>query len=112
MKPQGTLIFRARWVKPKGVPVTAIEKICNEITVNFSIGKRNQPGGSASLALEMLEPYDGRLSRTVLRGERGWKAPDLPDSKGPWKALEDLCGFAFFFYKICGLRPVEKPIND
>jgi hypothetical protein len=24
----------------------------------------------------MLEPYDGKLSRTVLRGERGRKAPD------------------------------------
>ena len=28
---------------------------------------------------EMLEPYDGKLSRTVLRGERGGNAPDLPD---------------------------------
>ena len=27
----------------------------------------------------MLEPYDGKLSRTVLRGERGGNAPDLPD---------------------------------
>ncbi len=26
---------------------------------------------------EMLEPYDGKLSRTVLRGERGSNAPDL-----------------------------------
>ena len=26
----------------------------------------------------MLEPYDGKLSRTVLRGEGGRKAPDLP----------------------------------
>ncbi len=26
----------------------------------------------------MLEPYDGKLSRTVLRGERSRKAPDLP----------------------------------
>jgi len=25
-----------------------------------------------------LEPYDGKLSRTVLRGGRGRKAPDLP----------------------------------
>lgn len=25
-----------------------------------------------------LEPYDGKLSRTVLRGERSRKAPDLP----------------------------------
>ena len=27
----------------------------------------------------MLEPYDGKLSRTVLRGERGSNASDLPD---------------------------------
>jgi hypothetical protein len=26
----------------------------------------------------MLEPYEGKLSRTVLRGERGGNAPDLP----------------------------------
>ena len=26
----------------------------------------------------MLEPYDGKLSRTVLRGEWGCEAPDLP----------------------------------
>jgi len=30
------------------------------------------------VAFEGLEPYDGKLSRTVLRGERGRKAPDLP----------------------------------
>ena len=27
---------------------------------------------------EVLEPRDGKLSRAVLRGERGRKAPDLP----------------------------------
>ena len=27
----------------------------------------------------MLEPYEGKLSRTVLRGERGSNTPDLPD---------------------------------
>lgn len=27
----------------------------------------------------MLEPYDGKLSSTVLRGERGSNVPDLPD---------------------------------
>lgn len=30
----------------------------------------------------MLEPYDGKLSRTVLRGERGREAPDLPGNTG------------------------------
>jgi len=29
----------------------------------------------------MLEPYEGKLSSTVLRGERGCKAPDLPGTK-------------------------------
>lgn len=30
----------------------------------------------------MLEPYDGKLSSTVLRGERGSNASDLPDNIG------------------------------
>ena len=29
---------------------------------------------------EMLEPCEGKLSRTVLRGESGCKARDLPDA--------------------------------
>ena len=29
--------------------------------------------------LEKLEPYEGKLSSTVLRGEEGSNAPDLPD---------------------------------
>lgn len=28
---------------------------------------------------ELLEPYDAKVSCTVLRGERGSNAPDLPD---------------------------------
>lgn len=32
-----------------------------------------------SRGLEELEPYEGKLSRTVLRGERGSNAPALPD---------------------------------
>ena len=31
--------------------------------------------------LKLLEPYDWKLSRTVLRGERGSNAPDLPGMK-------------------------------
>ncbi len=30
------------------------------------------------LTFGRLEPYDGKLSRTVLRGERGGNTPDLP----------------------------------
>ena len=37
--------------------------------------QRVAPQGST---FEMLEPCDGKLSRTVLRGERGREAPDLP----------------------------------
>lgn len=49
--PEHQQYFRARQVKPKGLPVTIVEKICKEITVNFSIGKRKQPGGPARLNL-------------------------------------------------------------
>lgn len=34
----------------------------------------------SEISFEPLEPYDGKLSCTVLRGERGSNAPDLPDS--------------------------------
>ena len=30
---------------------------------------------------ELLEPYDAKVSCTVLRGERGSNTPDLPDKK-------------------------------
>ena len=30
--------------------------------------------------IELLEPYEGKLSRTVLRGEGGSNALDLPDA--------------------------------
>lgn len=29
---------------------------------------------------ELLEPYDAKVSCTVLRGERGSNTPDLPDT--------------------------------
>ena len=32
-------------------------------------------------SIELLEPYDGKLSCTVLRGERGSNTPDLPDKE-------------------------------
>lgn len=34
----------------------------------------------SEISFEPLEPYDGKLSCTVLRGERGSNAPDLPDN--------------------------------
>jgi len=34
---------------------------------------------AARKSYKMLEPYEGKLSRTVLRGERGSNVPALPD---------------------------------
>lgn len=40
--------------------------------------------------LTLLEPYDWKLSCTVLRGERGSNAPDLPGNEGgAWKFIID-----------------------
>ena len=45
------------------------------------IGYIQSPGLlNAKKAFEGLEPCDGKLSRTVLRGKGGRKAPDLPGS--------------------------------
>ena len=33
-------------------------------------------------SIELLEPYEGKLSRTVLRGESSRKGADLLDSSG------------------------------
>ncbi len=45
-------------------------------------GKRQTTGyPEREITLEVLEPYDGKLSRTVLRGERGRKAPALPGAE-------------------------------
>lgn len=45
--------------------------------------------------LTPLEPYDWKLSRTVLRGERGSNAPDLPgkaiSKEGMAEYLKYLC---------------------
>jgi hypothetical protein len=42
----------------------------------------------------VLEPYDGKLSRTVLRGERSRKAPDLPgsDKRKAMKTIDEETG--------------------
>ncbi len=42
--------FRARRVKPRVISVTTVDKICNEITVNFITGTRIQPGDPARLS--------------------------------------------------------------
>lgn len=41
--------------------------------------------------IELLEPYEGKLSRTVLRGERGSNALDLPDKNS--KSIRYLLDF-------------------
>ena len=46
--------------------------------------------------LTLLEPYDWKLSCTVLRGERGSNAPDLP---GKAIAREGMADYIRFLYK-------------
>ena len=46
--------------------------------------------------LKLIEPYDWKLSRTVLRGERGSNAPDLP---GKAIAREGMADYIKFLYK-------------
>ena len=48
----------------------------------------------------MLEPCDGKLSRTVLRGEGGRKAPDLPGAALPDNIGEKQNTFHFHLDKI------------
>lgn len=46
--------------------------------------------------LKLLEPYDWKLSRTVLRGERGSNAPDLP---GKAIASANMADYIKYLYK-------------
>ncbi len=43
-----------------------------------------QSGRPPRAVFKMLEPRDGKLSRVVLRGERGREAPDLPGNHNFW----------------------------
>lgn len=43
--------------------------------------------------LKLLEPYDWKLSRTVLRGERGSNAPDLPGKAIAREGMADYIKF-------------------
>ena len=47
-------------------------------------------------SIELLEPYEGKLSRTVLRGERGSNAPDLP---GKAIAKEGMASYIKYLFK-------------
>ena len=64
--------------------------------------------------LKLLEPYDWKLSRTVLRGERGSNAPDLP---GKAIASANMAEYIKYLYKtvrkfhgIAGV--VRQELND
>ena len=43
-------------------------------------------------SFELLEPYEGKLSRTVLRGESSRKGADLLDNRCDWRTPEDVYG--------------------
>ena len=45
--------------------------------------------------LEKLEPYEGKLSCTVLRGERGSNAPDLPGKAIAKEGMADYIRYLF-----------------
>lgn len=45
--------------------------------------------------LKLLEPYDWKLSRTVLRGERGSNAPDLPGKAIAKKGMASYIKYLF-----------------
>jgi hypothetical protein len=59
----------------------------------------------------MLEPYEGKLSRTVLRGERGGNAPDLPDRK-PQNNQERRIDMPEFGTPFSGLASGRKLTNE
>jgi hypothetical protein len=47
-----------------------------------------QSGRPPRAVFKMLEPRDGKLSRVVLRGERGREAPALPGNHNFWVPLK------------------------
>lgn len=47
----------------------------------LSLTKKEDKMSQFIKQIELLEPYDAKVSRTVLRGERGSNASDLPDKK-------------------------------
>lgn len=62
--------------------------------------------------LTPLEPYDWKLSRTVLRGERGSNAPDLPGINLPQTKIGCEISFNKYFYKPAPLRSLEENERD
>ncbi len=61
----------------------------------------------------MLEPYEGKLSRTVLRGGGDSDVSSLPDFENPIEAVSELGQMrksAGNHLKLYRVVPVEKPI--
>ena len=54
----------------------------------------------SEISFEPLEPYDGKLSCTVLRGERGSNAPDLPDSIQTYGQVNPIAGVSESFKRL------------
>ena len=52
------------------------------MTTMMYISKRSMMSRFRKRNFELLEPYAGKLARTVLRGERYSNVPDLLDSSG------------------------------
>ena len=54
----------------------------------------------------MLEPYEGKLSRTVLRREGGSNLPDLSDKYNMRKVIgyADKVSFSFFIDNKCNVK--------
>ena len=75
----------------------------------------------------MLEPYEGKLSRTVLRGEGGSNTADLPDqlienkqkfigqimtSKSPVRSCEDIDDAALTYAEVKALATGNPYIKE
>jgi len=64
--------------------IRIVKSVCKEVwrnAIHFVYTLKlvkTHTGASSQEALVMLEPYTGKLVRTVLREERGCEAPDLP----------------------------------
>lgn len=54
-------------------------------------------------SIELLEPYDGKLSCTVLRGESARKGADLPDPREKWICLVE-CWIRGVMLMYCDLK--------
>lgn len=62
--------------------------------------------------LTPLEPYDWKLSRTVLRGERGSNAPDLPGKAIAKEGMAEYIRYVFkTVRKFYGVPPSRNTVT-